>query len=174
MADLQFQLASLPPTSLGGNLDIDRMPLHPTQQLLEGLVEFSFIAIFPFYNHVDDILKCIRRMKRLKKLFMKLGPEPSSTILEDEIKAANYHIDLNDPWTELSTSYQLAAHTVRSMGAEAQLRTFVVDDFKMTGVWDSVEDTISDILATSWIYNGTGIWSKQAIPVSIEPPAESS
>lgn len=60
------------------------------------------------------------------------------------------------------------------MGAEAQLRTFVVDDFKMTGVWDSVEDTISDILATSWIYNGTGIWSKQAIPVSIEPPAESS
>lgn len=100
MADLQFQLASLPPTSLGGNLDIDRMPLHPTQQLLEGLVEFSFIAIFPFYNHVDDILKCIRRMKRLKKLFMKLGPEPSSTILEDEIKAANYHIDLNDPWTE--------------------------------------------------------------------------
>lgn len=68
--------------------------------MLEGLTEFSFIAIFPFYNHVDDILKCIRKMTNLKRLFIKLCPEPDRTVLADEIKAAKGHFDINDPWNE--------------------------------------------------------------------------
>jgi len=94
------------PPSIMANMGSQFAPLHvpnppnPALQILEGLTEFSFIAIFPFYNHVDDILKCVRRMKSLETLFMKLCPEPESTILEDEMKAANYHLDLNDPWAE--------------------------------------------------------------------------
>lgn len=68
--------------------------------VLSQLEEFSYVAIFPFYNHVDQILKCIRRMTALKKLFVKLCPEPESTVLDDEIKAAEGHFDINDPWNE--------------------------------------------------------------------------
>lgn len=70
------------------------------QGMLASLSEFHFVAIFPFYNHVDDILKCIRRMRRLKKLFIKLCPQPERSVLDDEIKAAQGHFDINDPWNE--------------------------------------------------------------------------
>lgn len=161
IANLQSQLTAL---SSAAQLIPPALPSeqpHPAQIFLAGLKEFSFIAIFPFYNHVDDILKCIRRMTSLRKLCMKLCPEPESTILEDEMKAANYHIDLNDPWSEFNTSYRLVAHTVRSMGVEAQLEKFIVDDYKMAGIWDSVKKTISDVLAHLWAYDGMGKWSKQ-------------
>ena len=53
------------------------------------LTSFSFIAIFPFYNHTDEILKSVRKMKKLQKLFVKLCPEPDSTVLNDEIEEAH-------------------------------------------------------------------------------------
>lgn len=71
-----------------------------TQEMLRNLRDFSFIAVFPYYNHVDDILKCIRRMRNLENLFIKLCPDPESTALDDAVKAAKGHIDLNDPWNE--------------------------------------------------------------------------
>ena len=71
--------------------------IHAT---LETLSEFSFVAIFPFYNHVDQVLKCIRRMKNLKTLSIRLCPDPSSTVFDDEIRAAKGHFDINDPWNE--------------------------------------------------------------------------
>lgn len=70
------------------------------QLMLETLREFSFVAIFPFYNHVDEVLKCIRRMSNLRKIYIKLCPEPDSTALNDAVNAAGGHIDLNDPWAE--------------------------------------------------------------------------
>ena len=53
-----------------------------------NLTSFSFVAIFPFYNHVDEILKSVRKMKKLQKLSLKLCPEPESTVLADEIEEA--------------------------------------------------------------------------------------
>lgn len=164
IANLQSQLVSFASAAQIIPLTIPDGPPHPAQIFLESLKEFSFVAIFPFYNHVDDILKCIRRMTSLRTLFMKLCPEPESTILEDEIKAASYHIDLNDPWSEFNTSYRLVGHTVRSMGVEAQLQCFIVDDYKMAGVWDSVKSALSDTLANLWIYSEHGKWIKQAPP----------
>jgi len=70
------------------------------QEMLQNLRDFSFVAVFPFYNHVDDILKCIRRMRNLESLFIKLCPEAGSTVLDDGLRAAGSHIDLNDPWNE--------------------------------------------------------------------------
>lgn len=75
-------------------------PLIPAQVLFTNLQSFSFVAIFPFYNHVDNILKCVRRMTKLRKLFIKLCPEPDSRIIDDEMAVALNHIDLNDPWSE--------------------------------------------------------------------------
>lgn len=74
--------------------------LVATAGAFENLRSFSYIAIFPFYNHVDEILKCVSRMKSLRKLFVKLCPQLGSTVLEDAIQATEGHIDLNDPWSE--------------------------------------------------------------------------
>lgn len=71
-----------------------------SRQLFENIESFSFVAIFPFYNHVDDTLRGLRHMKKLKRLFIKLCPEPESRTLAEEIAATNAHIDLNDPWME--------------------------------------------------------------------------
>lgn len=85
------------------------VPIHgisPTS-LLTNLISFSYVAIFPFYNHVDEILKCVRQMTRLRRFFVKLCPEPDSTALQDELErnGANAgrtegRIDVNDPWNE--------------------------------------------------------------------------
>lgn len=74
--------------------------LTATTDMFENLQMFSYTSVFPFYNHVDQILRCIMRMKRLRSLFMKLCPETLSTTLEDAIQAAKGHIDINDPWSE--------------------------------------------------------------------------
>lgn len=86
---------------LDANLSIPKPIYFTIRDMLEHLRTFSFIAVFPFYNHVDLILKCIRRMNRLEKLFIKLCPEPGSTVLDEEINAAEGHFDVNDPWNEL-------------------------------------------------------------------------
>lgn len=74
--------------------------LVATTGMFENLRAFSYVSVFPFYNHVDDILKCVKRMRSLQNLFVKLCPEPGSAILEDAVQAAMGHIDLNDPWSE--------------------------------------------------------------------------
>lgn len=74
--------------------------LPATVGMFEMLRTFSYTAIFPFYNHVDEVLNCIKTMTRLQSLFMKLCPNFGSTVLEDAMQAALGHIDLNDPWNE--------------------------------------------------------------------------
>ena len=74
--------------------------IEAVQSMFCGLREFEFVAVFPFYNHVDDVLKCVRRMTGLRRFFVKLVPEQGSSVLEDEVRVLKGHIDLNDPWSE--------------------------------------------------------------------------
>ncbi|KAK5101946.1 hypothetical protein LTS08_004405 [Lithohypha guttulata] len=134
--------------------------------VLSQLEEFSYVAIFPFYNHVDQILKCIRRMTALKKLFVKLCPEPESTVLDDEIKAAEGHFDINDPWNEMSVAYTLVAHTVRYLGIEGKLECLIVDDFKVEAVREAIVSTVSGVLVDPWLYDEHGGWNKGVITVT--------
>lgn len=76
------------------------MKITAALNMIENLQVFSYTAIFPFYNRVGEIMNCVKRMKSLRKLYVKLCPEPGSSILEDAIQAAGGHIDLNDPWSE--------------------------------------------------------------------------
>lgn len=125
------------------------------------LQSFTFTAIFPFFNHVDEILKSIRKMRCLKVLRMKICPEPHSTVLVDEIDAAGGHIDVNDPWNEFDTAYGLIAHTVLFLSIEGRLQEFQVDDIKMIGIRETLENSINDRLRDSWHYRGDGIWVRQ-------------
>lgn len=138
--------------------------------MFAGLRSFTFTAIFPFYNHVHEILKSVRKMRRLQLLQMKICPEPHSTVLADEIDAAGGHIDVNDPWNEFDTAYGLIAHTVLFLSIEGRLEEFRVDDVKMSGIRETLESTITDRLQESWIYRGDGIWVRQMQRSPTLPP----
>lgn len=104
LSSIPFDPENLQETFPSTFTQVSLTQLTLTQQMLQNLREFSFVAVFPFYNHVDDILKCIRRMRNLERLFIKLCPEPESTVLDEAVEAAEGHIDLNDPWNEWVSS----------------------------------------------------------------------
>ena len=138
--------------------------------MLAELQSFTFIAIFPFFNHVDEILKTVRKMRRLKILRTKLCPEPQSTVFNDEIASAGGHIDVNDPWNEFDTAYTLVAQTVHILATEGQLQEFHVDDVKMTGIRETLENSLKPHLEELWLYRGDGIWIRQMRQVLNSPP----
>lgn len=128
--------------------------------LFANLTTFQYVAIFPFYNHVDEVLKCIQKMTRLQKLSLKLCPDAGSTVLHDEIMAAGSHLDINDPWNECDTSWRLIAHNVAALTSVGVLRELHMSDVQIEGVRESLEFTLNRILKESWTYSGggTGLW----------------
>ncbi|RVX72158.1 hypothetical protein B0A52_04756 [Exophiala mesophila] len=125
-------------------------------QMFANLEEFKFVAIFPFYNHVEEVLKCIRKMTNLRRLFIKICPSPESTVLHDEIEAAGGHFDINDPWNECDTSWRLIAHNVAALAGMGNLREFHMDDVHVEGVRQALEDSINRVLQEPWTYQGKG------------------
>lgn len=97
LADLQMQLSDY--TTSAGAIPPEMMPhsIMLIHRLFESLQSFAYVAVFPFYNHTDEILKCVRRMGRLQRLSVKLCPAEGERLLEEEVGG---RIDLNDPWTE--------------------------------------------------------------------------
>ena len=168
---------SIPPNTL-------TLPPLPNP-FLANLQSFSFIAIFPIFNHIDDLLLRVKQMTNLRYLFVKLIPEPNSTILDDEINAAIGHFDVNDPWTEIETGLDLIAKACIEFSEDTSnaadelrlpnLDVLRVDDVKMLGVKDTIEEIVSRNLLEdpqlAWTYEGDGIWcrNRPAQPQSIAP-----
>lgn len=134
---------------------------QPYSCLLSNLTHFTYTAIFPFYNHVDTILKSVRLMPRLTHFTTKVCPEPESSVVEDELALALGHIDLNDAWMEFDTVYTLVAHTVIYLGLEGVLEEFRVDDVKMEGIRENLEEVLSQRLQEWWNYAGAGVWRRK-------------
>ncbi|KIW62406.1 hypothetical protein PV04_10584 [Phialophora macrospora] len=132
------------------------------ETLFANLLHFDFIAIFPFYNHVDEVLKCIRKMKRLQRLFVKLCPEPGSTAFNDEMEVAGGALDVHDPWNECETSWMLIAHTVLFLTVEGELQELQMDDVKIEGLRQNLETALNDRLHERWRYpeQGSGTWRR--------------
>lgn len=112
MSNINTYLSTMPldatPDILHETYPATSTQMASIQEVLQDLREFSYIAVFPFYNHVDDILKSVRRMKNLEEFFIKMCPDPGSTVLDDAVKAAEGHIDVNDPWAEWVSKPSLA------------------------------------------------------------------
>ncbi|KAH0848835.1 hypothetical protein AYO21_08280 [Fonsecaea monophora] len=130
--------------------------------LFNNLLSFDFISIFPFYNHVDEVLKSVRKMRRLRRLFVKLCPEPHSTVFRDEIELAGGAIDIHDPWNECETSWSLIAHSVVFLTTEGQLSELQMDDVKVEGIRQRLEQNVSSLLQERWRYEDprSGIWRR--------------
>jgi hypothetical protein len=137
--------------------------------MLAKLERFTYTAIFPFYNHVDEVLKNIRKMTTLKHLSFRLCPDPASSVIDDELADSRGHIDISDAWMEFNTSYTLVAHTARFISVEYCLQEFQVEDVAMEGIRDGLIETLNGILDSKMTHQGNGVWRT---PVEkIEPDA---
>ncbi|EHY60735.1 hypothetical protein ABEF92_007023 [Exophiala dermatitidis] len=142
--------------------------------LFDNLLSFEYIAIFPFYNHVAEILMCIRKMLKLKRLMIKLCPEPGTTVLQDEIEQAGGHLDINDPWNECETSWMLIAHSVVFLTEQGSLAELQMDDVKVEAVRHTLETGLNARLQEWWTYQGegSGLWQRKSRSphALVEPP----
>ncbi len=100
-------------------------------------------------------------MPNLIAFTAKLCPEPRSTIIDDELELSLNHIDVNDAWMEFDTAYTLIAHTVIYLGLEGRLQEFRVDDVRMEGIRENLEEVLSQRLQQWWEYNGEGVWRRK-------------
>jgi hypothetical protein len=152
-------------------------------ELLHNLRHFSIVSIFPIYRHFAKVLEFIKQMHRLQSLFVKLIPEPDSTVLSDEIEEAKGHMDVNDPWTELNSNYDYLAPVCLYLSERkedetneaglarlGELRELRVDDVKITGVKDTIESLFTGAFESRpdlhWGYVGDGVWRRNLMPES--------
>lgn len=153
---------------------IDPFPAPSILQLYQNLLTFTFVSIFPAYNHVAEVTGVVQQhMPNLECLTVKLLPDPSSTILQDTLETSGFHIDVNDPWNEFETSLNLIGAAAVGMsqpdeGVGGRLRELHVDDVQMMGVRDTIETTMTVLLTENlpvslqWSYEGDGLWRRQA------------
>lgn len=111
-------------------------------------------------------------MPNLTHLAFKLCPEPDSTVVDDELNLALGHIDVNDAWMEFDTAYTRIANTVIYLTAivpsdgkvglaHGKLKELRVDDIKMEGIRDNLEEVLSQRLREWWDYVGEGVWRRK-------------
>ncbi|KAL4943027.1 hypothetical protein BDV06DRAFT_211389 [Aspergillus oleicola] len=135
----------------------DRPRLSPS---LTNLTSFTYVAVFPFYNHVQQVLEAVELMTNLRTLKIQLGPTQNNRVTELEQRGS---MDPSDPWMELATGYSLIAHAVRNIGRKGCLSRFIACDYEMEAVRAEIDVILGDILCDGpWSHDGRGTWTKKA------------
>jgi len=128
---------------------------------ISRLTSFHYTAIFPFYNHIDDVLKLVRNVMLLESFSVKLAPDPDSNVIEVEQKQGR--IDLADAWMELDVAYELICDTIMTLGRSSSLVRFQSFDFGREGIRESLEKKMKDHLDGLWLYSGDGLWIRDSL-----------
>ncbi|KAL3479248.1 hypothetical protein BJX99DRAFT_245055 [Aspergillus californicus] len=125
----------------------------------KNLTSFTYVAVFPVYNHVQIVLDAVALMANLRSLKTRLASCQGDRAAEREQRGS---MDPSDPWMELATGYTLIAHAVRNLGRNGCLSEFTACDYEREGVRAEIdaifENTIPD---DSWAHNGLGVWTKK-------------
>ncbi|KAL4795606.1 hypothetical protein BDV19DRAFT_378804 [Aspergillus venezuelensis] len=141
---------------------------------LSNLTSFTYVAVFPFYNHVQQVLEAVDIMTNLRTLKIQLGPTQNNRVTELEQRGS---MDPSDPWMELATGYSLIAHAVRGLGRKGSLSKFIACDYEMEAVRAEIDVILGDILCDGpWSHDGKGTWNKKPVidGVDAEPALASS
>lgn len=129
--------------------------------LFNRLQSFTYIAIFPFYNHVDNILKHVRQMTKLKVLVTQLSTRADVDAISDEHVDETKKVDMNDCWMELGTSYDLILHTVLYLAQQGQLQKWEAKDVSSnSGIKDELVSRTQGRLRDGWTMEAEGVWSR--------------
>ena len=54
----------------------------------------------------------------------------------------------------------LACHTIIALTLEGELQEVHVDDVKMEGIRQHLEETITKKIVPWWVYGGNGVWKR--------------
>ncbi|KAL9111763.1 MAG: hypothetical protein Q9227_003822 [Pyrenula ochraceoflavens] len=133
----------------------------PPDICFAALQSFEYTALFPFYNHTDEVLKSIRKMKNIHTLSTKLCHSPNIDITQDEGEENMAKVDMNDAWMEHQTSYNLIVHTVKYLATEGKLLRWRIKDIEQGNatVESDLVQIIADKLPDSWSRIGQAIWA---------------
>ena len=124
---------------------------------------------------MERTLAVVKQMHHLCYLFLKLIPEPDSTVLHDEIEEAKGHLDVNDPWNEFDTNLALTAAACLYLSERKEdecnewglprlghLTELRIDDVKMEGMRWNIEDLVTARLHEHediyWRHIESGVW----------------
>ncbi|KAL4954477.1 hypothetical protein BDW69DRAFT_163048 [Aspergillus filifer] len=133
---------------------------------LSNLTSFTYVAVFPFYNHVQQVLEAVELMSDLRTLKVQLGPTQNNRVTELEQRGS---MDPSDPWMELATGYSLIAHAVRGLGRRGSLSKFIACDYEMEAVRAEIDVILGDILCDGpWSHDGKGTWTKKPVIDGVE------
>ena len=149
---------------------------------LEGLRHFNYTAIFPFYNHVSNVMNLIDTgMPNLLYLSVCLSPHPNEydSINAQETLESSGKIDYHDAWMEFETSYEIIGYHVKQLGLQSRLKTFESIDWTFGGevqkitesriagcmefidrpeIWHAEQGTVSQTLGESLESTCRRIW----------------
>ncbi|KAI9045485.1 F-box domain protein [Aspergillus affinis] len=124
-----------------------------------NLTSFSFVAVFPFYNHVKLVLNAIELMVNLRSLSIQLAPCEGDKVTEIEQKGS---MDPSDPWMEIATGYSLIAHLVKDLGEKKRLVQFMARDYSFDALRPELSAILSEVLDdTDWVHDGDGTWNRR-------------
>lgn len=147
--------------SLKTNSEPSDLASQAASALFERLQSFTYIAIFPFYNHVDNVLKHVRRMTNLRTFVTQLSTRADVDAISDEHVDETRKVDMNDCWMELTTAYDLILHTVLYLAQEGQLQRWEAKDVSsISGIKDELVCKMEGRLGTDWIMESEGVWTR--------------
>ena len=139
--------------------DIDAEP--PASPYLTGMLEalntFSYIAVFPFFNHMDLILKTISTMVNLQHLSIQLAPDVNNHATELEQRGS---LDPNDPWMELESAYSIIGWHINQ---HPSITEFQSRDLHVEAIREDLVRVLEDNMGTGWTYDEDGTWRRDTL-----------
>ncbi|KAL4785643.1 hypothetical protein BJX76DRAFT_346837 [Aspergillus varians] len=131
---------------------------------IANLTSLTYVAVFPFYNHVQLVLDAVEFMTSLRYLKIQLGPSQNDRVTEIEQRGS---MDPSDCWMELATGYSLIAHAVRHLGRKSCLSKFTASDYEMEAVRAEIDVILGHVLCDGpWTHDGHGTWTKNPLAMS--------
>jgi hypothetical protein len=123
----------------------------------------EYKAVFPFGNHIGSPLDRITykgNSSNVRKLYVKLAPDPDDHILEDPAQVGK--ADVADCWREVETAYRFLTDPglrgdpdFAQRGAARELEMFGFGDSSITSIRETVSDSLNtagwqEVTANEW------------------------
>lgn len=144
----------LQPPAHSPDADPEPPALPDLTTILETFVSFSYIAVFPFFNHMELILNTIAKMANLRQLTIQLAPDVNNHATELEQRGS---LDPNDPWMELESAYSIIGWHIDQHPSIVEFRS---RDLHVEAVRDDLIRVLQDNMGTKWTYDGSGTWRR--------------
>ncbi|KAI5197760.1 hypothetical protein E4T39_07152 [Aureobasidium subglaciale] len=142
----------------------------------------AYKAIFPFSNHISSPLDRITykgNPSNVRKLYVKIAPDPEDTLLDDPKKIAK--ADITDCWREVESTYTFLTDPAlrgelnfESSGTVRELEMFSFGDSSISSIRDTVTSSLE---SAGWQEVALSEWRSSRlvfllqIPVSTERAA---